>query len=67
MKKQNTPWQEDHYSEDKIRAVDAKYEAQKIAFAPLAFQAARSLRNLGILQLLFNAGEQGVSIDELKT
>ena len=38
------------YYRDKIRAVDAKTEAQKIAFSPLTFQAARALLELGVLR-----------------
>jgi ubiquinone/menaquinone biosynthesis C-methylase UbiE len=52
------------YGDDGIRAVDARAEAQKLAFAPLAFQAARSLRELGILRALSDAGEQGLSREE---
>ena len=37
------------FTEDRIRAVDAKFEAQKIAFAPYIFQASIALRNLGLL------------------
>ncbi len=33
-----------------ISALDAKYEAQKIAFAPVVFQAVRAALNLGILE-----------------
>ena len=33
----------DKYKEDKIRAIDARFEAQKIAFSPLTFQAIRAL------------------------
>ena len=33
----------DNYKQDKIRAVDAKFEAQKIAFAPLCYQAIRTM------------------------
>lgn len=36
----------DFYINDNIDAVNAKFEAQKIAFAPLSFQAAHALRNL---------------------
>ena len=54
----------DSYSKDKIRAVDAKYEAQKIAFAPLAFQAARALLELGILKAISDSGEKGLSFGE---
>lgn len=35
-----------------MRAVDAKFEAQKIAFAPLTFQAVKSLLDLGILRVI---------------
>ena len=46
---------------DTIRAVDAKFEAQKIAFAPLAFQAVRAMLELGIMQAIENAGDAGIS------
>ena len=49
------------FKNDKIRAVDAKFEANKIAFAPLAFQAIKSMINLGILQAIEDADEQGIS------
>jgi hypothetical protein len=51
------------YTKD-LRALDAKFEAQKIAFAPLAFQAVRSLRDLNILQALSDSGEKGLSREE---
>ena len=35
-----------------ITALEAKYEAQKIAFAPVVFQAARVLNELGVLDYL---------------
>jgi hypothetical protein len=59
------PMIEEWYSEDKIAAVQAKFNAQKIAFAPLAFQAARCLRNFGILELLFNAEDQGLTREQI--
>lgn len=49
------------FKNDKIRAVDAKFEANKIAFAPLAFQAIKSMINLGILQAIEDADERGIS------
>jgi hypothetical protein len=42
------------YGSDKKNVVQANLDAQKIAFAPIMFQAAKSLRNLGILEYLFN-------------
>ena len=37
---------------DEKSNIQAKFEAQKIAFAPFVFQAARSLRDMGILEYL---------------
>jgi ubiquinone/menaquinone biosynthesis C-methylase UbiE len=51
------------YTKD-IRALDAKFEAQKIAFAPLTFQAVRALRDLKILEALSDAGDKGLSREE---
>jgi len=48
------------YIKDTIKAIDAKFEAQKIAFAPLAFQAVRALLELGILQAVSDSGEKGL-------
>ncbi len=53
-----------NYGSDNKRAVQAKYDAQKIAFAPIMFQAARALRNLGILNLLKNS-EQGLALEDV--
>lgn len=48
--------------DDSIRAVDAKFEAQKIAFSPLTFQAVRAMLDLGILSLVEEAGDAGISV-----
>ena len=53
------------FSTDKIRAVDAKFEAQKIAFAPLCFQAIRGMIELGILKAIEDAGDDGISCKAL--
>lgn len=53
------------YSQDKIRAVDARFEAQKIAFSPLTFQAVRALLELGILKAIEDSGENGISAKSL--
>lgn len=55
----------DFYKEDSINAVDAKFEAQKIAFAPLSFQAARALRNMGILDCISDARKKGITVSEI--
>jgi hypothetical protein len=53
-----------NYSEDTIRAIDAKFEAQKIAFAPLAFQAIRALLELGLLKAVSDSGEKGIDLEQ---
>lgn len=46
-------------------ALDAIAEAQRIAFAPIVFQAVRALRNLGVLSALDSAGASGKSIEAI--
>lgn len=41
-----------NYGNDNKSALQAKTDAQKIAFAPIMFQAAKALRDLGILEYL---------------
>ena len=53
-------------SDDKS-ALQAKFDAQKIAFAPIMFQAAKALRDLGILEYLKTAGKKGAEINTVAT
>ncbi len=49
-----------------MKAFDALQEAQKIAFAPFVFQTTVSLRNLGILDFIFDhESKDGVTIAEI--
>ena len=50
----------------KMKMADAKSEAQKIAFAPLTFQAVRTALNLGILKVLDDAGKNGIFANEIE-
>lgn len=50
---------------DTKTALEAQYEAQKIAFAPIVFQVARSMRDLGILETLYTHDKVGLTIDEI--
>jgi len=53
-------------SKKPMKAFDALQAAQKIAFAPFVFQATTSLRNLGILDFIFdNNAKGGVTIPEI--
>lgn len=53
------------FSPDRQGALAARFEAQKIAFGPVVFQAVRYAWKRGMLQAIADAGEQGLSLDEL--
>jgi len=55
---------DEYYRKDKIRAIDAKFEARKLAYAPLFFQAIMALLELGVLKDISDSGEKGLTIDE---
>jgi len=45
--------------------LEAKFAAQKLAFAPISFQAAKALRDLGILAEIDKAEKSGISAAEI--
>ncbi len=53
------------FNKDKKSAFEAKEMAQWIAFGPVIFQAARVLRNSGILEAVENSGNTGLTIAEI--
>ncbi len=53
------------FSKDKMSAFEAKEAAQWIAFGPVIFQAARVLRNTGILKLIEESDATGLTISEI--
>jgi hypothetical protein len=55
----------DVYYSDKIPAVQAKFEAQKICFSPLSFQAIRAILELGILKAVSDSRDTGLSREEI--
>lgn len=54
-----------NFGSDNKSALQAKFDAQKIAFGPIMFQAARVLRELGILKLIRSRKKEGISISEI--
>ncbi|MCG8573015.1 MAG: methyltransferase [Spirochaetes bacterium] len=50
---------------DTLTTSEAKLEAQKITFAPFIFQVATTMRNCGILKLLNEHGDQGLTIAQI--
>ena len=57
--------EQNFYSKEKISALDAKFEAQKISFSPMTFQAVRALMELGILQIVSDSGEKGICREDI--
>jgi len=53
------------YGSDDLSALKAKTEAQKIAFGPVMFQAARALCELGVLETVGKAGKVGADPDQV--
>jgi hypothetical protein len=53
------------FQADNLSAFEAKSEAQRIAFAPMVFQACRVLRNSGILELVKESGATGLTLSEV--
>ena len=53
-----------NFGNDKKSAYQAQFDAQKIAFAPIMFQASRALRNLGILRVIYE-NKEGLTIEEV--
>jgi len=53
------------FSKNKTSALKAREAAQWIAFGPVIFQAARVLRNSGILQVIEESGLPGLSIEDI--
>ena len=53
-------------NKNKISALEAQYEAQKIAFAPIVFQVVRTMRDLKILELLAK-NKNGLTYEELSS
>jgi len=50
---------------DTKTALEAQYEAQKIAFAPVIFQVAKTMRDMGILETLYEHEKSGLRVDEI--
>jgi ubiquinone/menaquinone biosynthesis C-methylase UbiE len=55
----------DHFLEDSRNAYEARCEAQRIAFAPMVFQACRLLRKHGLLEQVHASGAAGLTLEEI--
>lgn len=55
----------DFFKKDTRSVFEAKEYAQHIAFAPIVFQAARTLRNSGLLSIVEDSGKEGIIFEEV--
>ena len=53
------------FNKEIYTALEAITEAQKIAFAPILFQAIIAMKNHGILSQIDQAGKNGINLDDL--
>lgn len=53
------------FTKETKTALQAQEAALRLAFAPIAFQATRALRDMGILQAISDAGQTGLTIEEV--
>lgn len=53
------------FQKDNQTAFDAKSAAQRIAFAPVTFQACRILRDAGLLKLVQTSNSKGLTLEEV--
>lgn len=54
-----------YFQRDTKSAFEAKSEAQRIAFAPVVFQACRLLRKYGVLDQVHRSGDTGLTLSEI--
>jgi ubiquinone/menaquinone biosynthesis C-methylase UbiE len=54
-----------YFQEDTQTALAAKSEAQRIAFAPMVFQACRTMRDAGILEAVHRSRDVGMTLEEV--
>lgn len=55
-----------HFDHDTLNALEAKQEAQRLAFAPFMFQAAKAMRDMGVLAAIQSGGDTGLSLDDIR-
>lgn len=53
------------FYDDDIKAVDARFEAQKIAFAPIVFQVSKCMVDFNILKTIEDSGDMGITAKDI--
>ena len=53
------------FSRDTKQTAAARYDAQRIALAPIVFQASLALRDLGLLEAVEKSGDEGIEPEDL--
>lgn len=55
----------DYFKSEELSAFDSALLAQWIAFGPVIFQAAKALRDMGVLKAVYEGRKEGVTIQEV--
>jgi hypothetical protein len=63
--KHHNPYMNSFFVKDTRTALEAKADAQRIAFGPVVFQVARVLRNTGILTVIEEHGPEGITLEDI--
>ncbi|KXH79181.1 class I SAM-dependent methyltransferase [Chryseobacterium kwangjuense] len=53
------------FDNDNLTALEAQRQATFICYAPMIFQSVKTMLNLGIMDILKKAGDEGTTIDEI--
>jgi ubiquinone/menaquinone biosynthesis C-methylase UbiE len=53
------------YDKDSKSAYNSQYEAQRIAFGPVIFQASKVMRDIGILECIEASNQVGITLEEI--
>ncbi|SHM95474.1 class I SAM-dependent methyltransferase [Flavobacterium chilense] len=53
------------FDKDNLTALEAQRQATFICYAPMIFQSVKTMLNLGIMDVLKKAGEEGIVIEEI--
>ena len=54
-----------NYQLEKKSALEAMFDAQKIVFGPIVFQAAKAMYELGILAIISTTKDKGITVEEI--
>ena len=55
----------EEFFKDDMKAIDARFEAQKIAFAPIVFQVSKCMIDFNVLKTIEESGDSGITFKDI--